>query len=180
MAAPHGRVMLVLLLAKTLLVGCFSLSGSVDQYILIAVALGVGVIWAGAFSVYLPFYKLRTNQFCAAMGVSFLWAAGSLLLGKIQNRPDDNVAGFVFFMALPFVMFFGWSLTDMRFRWYASCKSWGNVMQVRSGDLAVQSTVLLTRSGLGGAASASIARAGGARTQACRTSSGVRHPSRGA
>lgn len=162
MAAPHGRIMLVLLVAKTLLVGCFSLSGSVDQYILIAVALGVGVIWAGAFSVYLPFYKLRTNQFCAALGVSFLWAAGSLLLGKIQNRPDDNVAGFVFFMALPFVMFFGWSLTDMRFRWYALCKSWGNVMQVRTDGLSVEPTTSLTFGDTGGAAGASAARAGGA------------------
>lgn len=113
---------------------------TLGRYTVMIAAILTALVWAGSSIIYTPYYSARMNKVQASLSGVFLWGCCMLLLGLLRDQPEDDVAGFVFFMALPFVGFVASSLTDIHDRWAVGWKDWSNVLQVcapgrRLGDL---------------------------------------------
>jgi len=114
---PHGRVCLAwrLILAAYAIV--LSLHGEVSDWLVFISAAVFAAVYALLHLKLLPFYRVEANQFGAASGLMLCWAAGCLIFARLRHEkvsPDDEAAGFLWWLGVPFVLFTGYSMAQMR------------------------------------------------------------------
>jgi hypothetical protein len=100
--AVHGRVeagvqMLRLGLAAFIVFGYDS-----NAWLTVIVSIAAGLAWLGAYTWWLPFYRLRTNQGCAIGASVFLCAGVAAALSVATSAGDGNGGSILFlFLILP-------------------------------------------------------------------------------
>ena len=114
-AKAHGRVDMVIAAVKSVLVLIASVRpvGVSTATVLAVVAVGAAV-QLYAYITYMPYFSEQANKAYCSFAAAFAWACGCTLLAVARNLPAEQVEGFLFLFALPFVTHTGYMVAQRR------------------------------------------------------------------
>jgi hypothetical protein len=100
--AVHGRVDAGLQVLRLGLAAFFVLGYDSNAWLTVTVSIAAGLVWLGAYTWWLPFYRLRTNQGCAIGASVFLCAGIAAALSVATSSGEENGGSILFlFLILP-------------------------------------------------------------------------------
>ena len=114
-AKSHGRVDMALVAVKTVLTLVISLRpvGATAAVVLVVVAIGAAVQLYGSV-VYMPYFNDEANKLQCGFAAVFAWACSCTILAQCRGAPGEQVEGFLFLFALPFVAHTGYMVAHRR------------------------------------------------------------------
>lgn len=130
-----GRANAMLVSAKIVLCILWTLAGSMSQlngwgYLVVCVA--VGLLYAGAFLRFLPYYHMWLNQMHVAFAAMYLGACVACALALGVDESVNNAGAIVLLMILPIASYVGYAATTIRWKTFDGS---GHATATHVGDL---------------------------------------------
>ena len=113
-AKAHGRVDMVLVAMKSLWALLVSLRFVLTPATVLSVVAAGAVIQLYGCLTYMPYFNDKANQLQCGFAAAFVWACACTVLAEFRGQPQDEVEGYLFLFALPFVAHSGYTLAHRR------------------------------------------------------------------